>query len=177
MKERNKAIRPMLAGTFAGQDVAGWIMQEKFDGARAIWDGSKLWTRNGNRIDAPDWWTKSLPAGIALDGELWAGRGGFGKVLSILKKKAPTVDDWRAIAFVAFDAPMAGTFVDRAAFIRSLGVRTAETTECQNAEHAAETMREIVAAGGEGIVLRNPHAMYENKRSKNLLKMKPGEGA
>ena len=30
----------------------------------------------------------------------------------------------------------------------------------------------ILAKGGEGVMLRNPYAPYEGKRSKNLLKVK-----
>lgn len=171
-------IKPMLAKTFAGQDVNGWMMQEKFDGIRAIWDGSALWTREGNPINPPAAWLARLPAGIALDGELWAGRGNLSVVESVRRRKSATVEDWAALKFVAFDAPeLAETAINRRVFVERLSVDCAETWFCEGEEHARETMRGIVAAGGEGIVLRNPLGMYENKRSKNLLKMKPGEGS
>ena len=176
MKEE---IKPMLASTFSGQDVSGWFMQEKFDGIRAVWDGETLWTREGHRINAPAWWLASLPAGIALDGELWAGRGGFSRVLSVYRRASATADEWRGLSFVAFDAPShPGRAKDRRAFIGTLGVECAATLDCMGVEHAVEFMRCVVSAGGEGIVLRDPSAPYAaGRRSRALLKMKPGEGA
>lgn len=172
-------IKPMLAKTYAGQNVTGWMMQEKFDGIRAIWDGSELWTREGHRIDAPAWWLASLPDGIALDGELWAGRGGFSSVLSVYRRASATDGEWRGLSFVAFDAPLhPGAYSERRAFIGTLGVECAATWDCMGAEHASEFMRCVVADGGEGIVLRDPAARYAaGRRSRSLLKMKPGEGA
>lgn len=170
-------IKPMLARTYAGQDVAGWMMQEKFDGIRAVWDGETLWTREGNRINAPAAWLARLPAGIALDGELWAGRGRFAVVESVRRRKGATVEDWAALSFVAFDAPEhGGTAAERIEFVESLGVECADTWNCLGESHARETMRMFVADGGEGIVLRDPSAPYVHGRSRFMLKMKPGEG-
>jgi DNA ligase-1 len=45
-------------------------MSEKFDGIRAYWDGSNLFTRKGNKIRVPSFFLEGLPP-IALDGELW----------------------------------------------------------------------------------------------------------
>jgi DNA ligase 1 len=67
----------MTLGTdWAGQDPAGWIASEKLDGCRAYWDGSQFWTRSGKIINAPALFIAGLPA-CHLDGEIWAGRGGF----------------------------------------------------------------------------------------------------
>ena len=53
----------MMNGTdYAGQDVTGWIIQEKFDGFRAFWTGSRLIARSGATINAPAWFTAELPA-------------------------------------------------------------------------------------------------------------------
>ena len=57
-------------------DVSQYLISEKYDGVRAIWDGKQLITRQGNAINAPAWFTKNLPK-IAMDGELWLGRGQF----------------------------------------------------------------------------------------------------
>ena len=65
---------PTLAHTYTGQiDPTGWLMSEKLDGVRALWDGSRLVSRNGNPFPAPAEWLAMLPP-IALDGELWLGR-------------------------------------------------------------------------------------------------------
>ena len=59
-----------------GTDLTDWWVSEKYDGVRGFWDGRTLRTRGGERIAAPPWFTAGWPA-TPLDGELWAGRGGF----------------------------------------------------------------------------------------------------
>src|SRR3954469_1471170 len=63
-------------------DPTGWWMSEKYDGLRGFWDGEKLWSRKGNAIVAPDLFLAELPKGVALDGELWIGRGKFEETIS-----------------------------------------------------------------------------------------------
>lgn len=68
----------MLAQTYDEErdDPSGWLMSEKLDGVRCYWNGSVMYTRNGNKIYAPREWVANLPK-IALDGELWSGRDSF----------------------------------------------------------------------------------------------------
>ena len=65
---------------------------------------SGLWSRYGNPIMAPDWWLNQLPA-MFLDGELFAGRGNFQTLRSIVAKDVPEDDRWRDVVFAAFGAP------------------------------------------------------------------------
>jgi DNA ligase-1 len=51
-------------------EPTGWWMTEKFDGVRLYWDGNALFTRQGNRVKAPEIFTRQLPT-FPLDGELW----------------------------------------------------------------------------------------------------------
>lgn len=62
----------MLAKSYEPEkhDPSGWLMSEKLDGVRCYWNGSKMYTRNGNSFYAPKEWQDKLPK-IALDGELW----------------------------------------------------------------------------------------------------------
>jgi DNA ligase-1 len=62
-----------------------------------------LWSRYGNPIMAPDWWLNQLPA-MFLDGELFAGRGKFQTLRSIVAKDAPG-EEWREVTFAAFGTP------------------------------------------------------------------------
>tara|TARA_B110001450_G_scaffold15669_1_gene14516 strand:+ start:1643 stop:3850 length:2208 start_codon:yes stop_codon:yes gene_type:complete len=71
----------------------GWWASEKWDGIRALWDGEKMISR-GSGVGKPkvytyipEWFKKTLPPGIPLDGEIWIGRGLFQKTsrLSTLK--------------------------------------------------------------------------------------------
>ena len=44
---------PMLPQIYSGQvDVSGWLMSEKLDGVRAVWDGRRLRSRRGNPFAA-----------------------------------------------------------------------------------------------------------------------------
>ncbi len=70
-----------------------WWASEKWDGIRALWDGEKMISR-GSGVGKPkvytyipEWFKKSLPPSIPLDGEIWIGRGLFQKTsrLSTLK--------------------------------------------------------------------------------------------
>ena len=70
-----------------------WWASEKWDGIRALWDGEKIISR-GSGVGKPkvytyipEWFKLTLPPGIALDGEIWIGRGFFQKTsrLSTLK--------------------------------------------------------------------------------------------
>jgi DNA ligase-1 len=47
-----------------------WWMTEKYDGMRLYWNGTQFLTRQGNKVNAPDFITKQLP-NVPLDGELW----------------------------------------------------------------------------------------------------------
>ena len=65
----------MLADVYRrGMPLADYWVSEKYDGMRGYWDGKQLWTRGGERVAAPAWFTAPLPA-VPMDGELWAGRG------------------------------------------------------------------------------------------------------
>lgn len=55
---------------------------------RAYWSGGKLWSRAGNVIHAPAFFTAALPADVDLDGELFLGRGKFNELMTIAKTHA-----------------------------------------------------------------------------------------
>lgn len=63
-----------------------------------------LWSRYGNPIMAPDWWLNQLPK-IFIDGELFAGRGNFQTLRSIVSKDIPEEDRWQNVKLAAFGSP------------------------------------------------------------------------
>ena len=71
-------ISVMLAHNYDPEkhDPAGWLMSEKLDGVRCYWNGTTMYTRNGNPFYAPDEFKKKLPK-MALYGELWTNRDDF----------------------------------------------------------------------------------------------------
>jgi DNA ligase-1 len=164
-----------LATDWDFRDVRGWHWAEKFDGCRAYWDGFKFWTRGGNIINAPAHFLASLPAGVPLDGEIWAGRGGFE-----IAKVAVEFSKWHdSIRFVAFDAPSAsGNWLKRMKLADSFRNEVLETPErgiIQTRDEASDRAASIIELGGEGLMLRNPDIkFYQRQRTINLMRIKIG---
>jgi DNA ligase-1 len=162
-----------------GMDIDGWYMSEKLDGVRAYWNGRRLLSRQGNPFAAPEWFTAKLPP-FELDGELWIARQRFEEVNSITSRKQPH-PGWRRLSYNIFEVPGApgglDTRLDRLRQYLSAHpvphVRIIPQTLCRNTGHLQARMNSVVAAGGEGLVLRNPSTPYETGRSRNALKVKP----
>lgn len=173
----------MLAKPYEGQDITGWLMSEKLDGVRALWNGRTLVSRNGNPFAAPDWFLQQLPRNLALDGELFIGRGAFQATVGAVRKKAPVDAEWQRITFMVFDAPETeGGFEQRLAVVaealRGCPVaKVVEHTPCRNKAHLQAIFIDMTSAGAEGVMLRQPGSAYEPKRSASLLKYKPFDTA
>lgn len=88
----------MLAQTYdpAKHEVVGWLMSEKMDGVRCYWNGSNMYSRNGNMFYPPQWFKDLLPK-FPLDGELWTKREDFQKIVSIVKRQDQN-EEWRGIS-------------------------------------------------------------------------------
>lgn len=174
-----KGTKPMLAGNYESQNIRGWLMSEKLDGVRALWNGRELLSRNGNKFNAPEWFTRQLPTGVELDGELYLGRGLFQATVSVVKKKAPVDAEWRNLRYCVFDAPgAAGGFEQRLAFCASAlaGCAVAAVVAhraCASKADMDGFFEKTCSLGGEGVMLRRPGSAYERKRSASLLKYKP----
>jgi DNA ligase 1 len=164
-------------------DPTGWWMSEKYDGLRGFWDGKKLWSRKGHPLQAPDYFLAELPKDVALDGELWMGRGKFEETISTVLAQTPD-ERWRQVRFMVFDAPEAkGTFEQRMEFLRATlpakkaFAKPVPQERCQGAKHLLAERDRVVALGGEGLMLRQPESAYEARRSPTLLKVKPHDDA
>jgi len=171
----------MLATDYeAGVPVAEYWVSEKLDGVRGRWDGRVLWTRGGHRIDVPAWFIAGWPA-VALDGELWMGRGRFEEVSGLIRARRPDDDAWRQVRFMVFDLPgHADGFGERLSQLRALlagtGVAWLQPVPQQRFSDAAALqarLQAVVAAGGEGLMLHHRDARYRTGRSDGLRKLKP----
>ncbi|MBS0425872.1 MAG: DNA ligase [Proteobacteria bacterium] len=175
----------MLAERYrAGMPLAGWWVSEKYDGLRGYWDGKRLWTRGGEPIAAPAWFTAPLPA-TPLDGELWAGRGRFEQAVSTVRSRTPDEKAWREIRFMVFDLPaQPGDFDARLSALRKLLPITDAPWVVPVAQARATTHAELMALldktirlGGEGLMLHRGASLYRGERSGDLLKVKPHDDA
>jgi DNA ligase-1 len=167
----------MLAKEFSNQDVRGWFLSEKYDGYRAVWDGRRMLSRNGNEFVIPDFFRRMLPKETSLDGELWFGRGKF-QNCGVFKKKVPKDSEWKNVKYMVFDTPFSkNPFEERYAVLRSLNIwnemiKLVEQVRVQGRDEIDRHFKRIVEGGGEGIMIRKPDSMYINGRSEHLLKMK-----
>lgn len=167
-----------------GVDLSTYWLSEKYDGVRAYWDGEQLLSRQGNAFSAPDWFIATLPE-QALDGELWIGRGQFAKVSSTVRKYTAIDAEWRSVRFMVFDLPdHPGPFSVRYAALEQLliDINTPHlvlVAQSPVANHSEVMQRrdEIVARGGEGVMLKRHTALYHAGRSADLLKVKPHDDA
>ncbi|HEY8856206.1 MAG TPA: DNA ligase [Rugosibacter sp.] len=167
-----------------GQDPAGFWVSEKLDGVRALWDGHQLRFRSGRIVPAPDWFTAALPA-QPLDGELWLGRGTFEALSAIVRKASPVDAEWHQVRYMIFELPdVSGNFSRR---VEQMPVVTAQAKipwlqavpqfQVVNVAQLMTRYREVIAGGGEGLMLHRADAVYHTGRSDDLLKLKPAEDA
>jgi len=164
----------------AGIDPSPYLVSEKYDGVRALWDGQALRFRSGRLVQAPAWFRAALPP-VALDGELWLGRGRFDALSGIVRRMEPVDDEWRQLRYLVFELPHGdGPFAQRAERLRGLAERSAGSPQQARAQQrvadAASLRRwldQVVRAGGEGLMLHRADAAYATGRSDVLLKLKP----
>ncbi len=170
----------LLAESWRGSlDVTQYLVSEKFDGVRGYWDGQRLWTRAGNPIQPPTWFATALPP-IPLDGELWLGRGRFEETSATIRREIPRETEWRQIRYQVFELPDApGTFSERAERIRQIVAQAnvpwlvaVEQFRLPDDKALNRRLRDVVKAGGEGLMLHRADAPYLAGRSDALLKLK-----
>lgn len=180
-------------------DVTGWLVQPKLDGCRAIYDGERLLSRTGKEFNAPPWWLEAFRDAYervgTLDGELIhvgqleqdADEDGeleatFNDLVSIVRKKEPVDDEWENVIYAVFDTVRDDDMPYSERYELLWGLNNVEGLFVIPIEGIMEEgevpmeegwLLEARARGWEGVMLRNPDAPYEHKRTRNLLKVKP----
>ena len=176
---------PSLANTYQGDiDVGRYWVSEKLDGVRALWDGEALYSRRGNRFNAPAWFIKDFPA-LALDGELWMGRGTFENLSGAVRRQIPDDDAWRRIRFMVFDHPEPGMlFDDRLRRLQEILVPApspyitlVEQFRVSSEAELMAILERVTSEGGEGLMLRDGRSPHRPGRSDDLLKLKTHQDA
>ena len=175
------AARDGLPGT----DPRGWLVSEKLDGVRALWDGQRLRFRSGREIYAPRWFTHGLPM-QPLDGELWLGRGRFDDLSGTVRRHVPNDAAWRGVRYALFDRPGSSDlrFAQRASWLQRWATGAAlphvlAVSQFELPDEAALRRRldAVVSAGGEGLMLHRADALWMPGRSDVLRKLKPQQDA
>lgn len=171
------ALEPLLAKNAPpGIDPKAYLVSEKLDGVRAIWDGTTLRFRSGRSVAAPAWFLAGLPK-TPLDGELWIGRRRFDELSGAVRRAEPLDADWRSLTYRVFELPAGeGTFEQRADQLKALASGVVVPVEQQRFKSNAELrakLKQVVDAGGEGLMLHRADAPLASGRSDLLLKLKP----
>ncbi len=181
------AAPPILLANVLGPsvDVSQYLVSEKYDGVRAIWDGKTLRFRSGRAVAAPAWFIAKLPP-EALDGELWLARGQFDVLSGIVRKTVPDDTEWQRVNYMIFELPQpdgagaAMPFTERANRIKAIVARAnfpaLKAIDQHPVKDRAARKREldaVVKGKGEGLMLHLADAPYLTGRSDVLLKLKP----
>lgn len=161
-------------------DPSGYLVSEKLDGVRAIWDGKVLRFRSGNTVPAPAWFLAALPI-ESLDGELWLARGQFEALSGIVRTFPPNDQDWRRVRYEVFELPNApGSFTQRYAHLQEIvaaakfaQLRAVPQRALQTNAELQTWLASVVQVGGEGLMLHLASAPYQTGRTDVLLKLKP----
>jgi DNA ligase 1 len=174
-------IQPILLANVLGEDVdvTQYLVSEKYDGVRAVWDGRVMRFRSGNTVNAPDWFLKRLPAS-PLDGELWIGRGQFEVLSGAVRKNIPIDDEWKKITYMVFEEPNGqGAFTERIDRLKGVieaanwsQLKLVAQTRVADRLELKKRLNEVVKNGGEGLMLHLADSPYVTGRSNVLLKLK-----
>jgi DNA ligase-1 len=163
----------------SGLDPSAFLVSEKFDGVRALWDGRRLLFRSGRPIAAPGWFTQALPA-TPLDGELWLGRGQFDRGSGIVRRSMAVDAEWRELRYMVFDlpgqsAPFAERVLQMAATVQAAGLawlQAVPQTRISSLLELQKQLRQLTRDGAEGLVLHRQDALWVPGRSDALRKLK-----
>jgi DNA ligase 1 len=177
----------MLANVYRDEianDLARFWVSEKLDGVRAYWNGQQLFTRAGNVIATPRWFTHGWPS-TPMDGELWGGRGTFDRSSGIVRSSAARDAEWQGLSYRVFDLPSAAAIFDtRLVQLKELIARTRsdylfaiEQERLRDARQLRATLEAVERAGGEGLILHRGDALYVAARTDDLLKYKSFDDA
>ena len=196
-------VKAMLAKEYNLGDpkvvVEGLVASEKLDGYRAIYEGGEdqFMSRQEKPFNSPDWFTMAFPKRV-LDGELWIGRDNF-QGMGVVRKKNPIDEEWMNVTYQVYDLidskePFLKRIKELKRIVKLVEGRWrvmrkdlsypfnklpcplvfVDQIPVKSQEHLKEMYDEILAKGGEGIMLKDPNCEYESgKRSSNLLKVKP----
>jgi DNA ligase-1 len=165
------------------KDIEQYYVSEKLDGVRGYWDGQQLFSRQGNKINSPKWFTQNWPK-QSVDGELWIERGKFQTLLSCVSKKVPQHNQlsscWKKVRFMMFDLPSnQERFSNRVKIMRTLVTQVpspyfdmVKQQQYTNMLAVEQQLTAVIDAQGEGLMLHLADAYYKTGRNAALMKFK-----
>ena len=147
----------------------------------------------------PEWLISAMPH-VHLDGELYRGRGAAAfQKMGEIKRHNPSPQGWQGVKYVVYDLPeYDAPYSERKKELINIveqcnteWIKTTSSADCprwmkklpcpievsphcviKSKEQLQQKMDEMISNDGEGLMLKDPNALYEGKRSPYLLKMK-----
>lgn len=186
-----KFTEPMLAKNFDDYKTNinyPVFSNPKLDGIRLLVSKDGMFSRNGKPIlscphikEELEYLFEKYPD-VTLDGELYCDKlnNDFNKICSLVKKTKPTQKDLEesknTIQYHIYDVILNGSFSKRLEFLNlnvkeSNNIRLVEAKLCYSLTELDSLYEHYMSLGFEGQMVRLD-SVYENKRSKNLLKRK-----
>lgn len=167
------------------------LVEIKMDGVRAVSVDGRLLSRHLKPLSNVDGIGKLLPKQWVFDGELIASGAGmeaWGHTVSVVHTSAYKLDASRLV-YRVFDAmplaewkarhckqPQAARSYKLKEMVDAIGderVQLVKMWVVHTPGELQKVYKQVLKAGGEGLVVKNPHGLYQFKRSTNWLKMKP----
>ena len=174
-------ILPMLAKEYNLKYIQGPIfLQPKLNGHRLIWDGKKLWTRQGKPVLSVPGLVQELEtkfSGFPLDGELYCHGKSFKEITQIGRRTVNITDD-ESICMYVYDLPIPNkTFEERfnmlTTKLASVVCSRILLTKTVYLDTLPSSNPNIFGKEYEGTMVRNASGLYKfGKRSSDLLKVK-----
>ena len=191
------AFKPMLVHDFTKTPVTSGITQPKLDGIRMVVNTRGLYSRSNKEIVAVPHIAEALAdfikdhPTVTLDGELYNHelKDNFQKITSLVRKTVnlganELAESKELVQYHIYDmfdsANPDMTFMQRYNWIqknvhlvnkKAVGIHLVPVAICETSEEIDVMYGEYTQAGYEGQMIRQD-AVYENKRSKGLLKRK-----
>ena len=195
--DSHQIFKPMLAHDFTKTPLTSGITQPKLDGIRMVVNTRGLYSRSNKPIvavphiaEALADFVKDHPT-VTLDGELYNHelKDNFQKITSLVRKTVnlgaeELAESKELVQYHIYDmydsANPDMTFMQRYNWIqknvhlvnkKAVGIHLVPVAICETSEEIDVMYGEYTTAGYEGQMIRQD-AVYENKRSKGLLKRK-----
>lgn len=181
----------MLAKDFTKEKITYPLASSrKLDGIRCIAKSDGLWTRNGKQIISAPHIFEALKylfakdEDLILDGELYTSNKDvdFNTIISYVRKTKPTLEDLELskqyIEYHVYDYPSSNNIYEyriqqlEELLVNINYVKLIGFEYVNNINEVKEKLTQYISEGYEGQMLRVLDSLYENKRSKFLMKHK-----
>lgn len=171
--------RPDSQKSLANQHT--WLVSEKLDGVRGLWDGKQMYFRSGKVMELDSEFTRNFPP-FALDGEIYSPDLHFSQIISILKNPKKSAEVIK-LQYYVFDVPnhpnQNSGLLERLEILESYlathpsnFLRIIPQIPMKENQEIQYKLHQVTQNGGEGLVLRDPNAPYQVGRSKKNFKLK-----